>query len=344
MVTLAGPAALEETPIEDVLRAGWEIGPPEDIRPLVGGKSQHFVIRTPRGEFALRRSYRSKTIASLAFEHALMAHLRAAGFPAPEVVPTRGGGTWLDVDGRLHTLTVFVRGEAPSGSDPVQVAEVAAHLARYHDLVESFRPPVAPPEQPSMAATLRQRLEGLPGGGAASPDGSALPLAFAVELGWEALGTLERLAPRLPRLVIHAGCRRGSVVYQGRRLALVLDFDSAHVEERIVDVAVAVHDFAKVYGDPSSAAYKVPLDPGVVSLFVAGYRAAGELLPAELEALPAYLTAKRLKRALGRHERLVRGEPLSPADHRKIALEMRRVQWLHDNREMLVGLAAVPSQ
>ena len=98
---------------------------------------------------------------------------------------------------------------------------------------------------------------------------------------------------------------------------------------------MGVHDFAKVYGDPASADYKVHLDPGIAARFVGAYHAVSPLEVGEVEAVPHLLMAKRLKRALGRYARLLAGEPLSVNDHRKIALELARVRSLTERSELV---------
>jgi homoserine kinase type II len=311
------------------------------VRPLPLGKSRHHVVVTDRGTYVLRCSYRSKTVDQIEFEHELIAYLRAHGFPAPRVAETVDGTTHVAVDGRLYRLTAFVRGSACDARSR-NLEEVARTLAHYHDLAATFDPVAPTPDQARLNASLRERLATVrnlraarfgPTDGEIEPLLEALP--EALEHAEAAVAALDDLYPRLPELVIHAGCRRASALCKGDALAAMLDFDSARLEARVVDLAVALHDFAKVYGEPSSAAYKVPLDLNVVARFLAGYQDVARLLPVELEALPALLIAKRLKRAFGRYERLLAGEPLSPGDTRKIALELGRVRWLVMNAERL---------
>ena len=335
------PAAAAGMPIADLVGEGWDVGAVKQVEVMIGGKSQHFRVDTTTGRYVLRRSYRSKTPAGLDFEHQLVAHLRRGGFPAPEVIPTRGGRTWLEAEGRLHTLTAFVRGTPPGSDDAAQVAEMARWLARYHRLARTFRPTVAVPQPQSMMASLRERLEAVVAAGAGEQATLlAVDVGFVLDRGWEALEILERRSPELLRLVIHAGCRRGSVLIEDGDVKAILDFDSSHDDARVVDLVVAVHDYAKVYGDPESDAYKVPLDLTVAGTFLRAYEEETDepLSSAEIEALPAFLTAKRLKRGLGRFERAALGEPLSIGDVRKIALELARVRWLHTHRDALRDL------
>jgi homoserine kinase type II len=134
------------------------------------------------------------------------------------------------------------------------------------------------------------------------------PLAsvpYAIEKAGEVLDLLDRLYPELPLLIIHGGCRRGSALFSGDRLITMLDFDSARYEARVVDLAIALHDFAKVFGERGSPDFKVALDLEVVAGFLGAYLQANALEPAEIEALPALLAARPLKRAIGKYRSMI---------------------------------------
>ena len=324
------------------LERAFPVGEWRELDPLPLGKSQHWRLATTRGAFVLRRSYRSKTAEAVRFEHELVARLRSSGFPAPEYVPATNGDPCAVVDGRLWRLARFVTGRPASAEVPGQAETVARALARYHQLVAGFSATVPTPEVPLMPAALAERLAANPTGDRFLrnvPEGLVGPLRFALAQGRAVHDRLEHLYPSLPLTTIHAGCRRGSALFDGGRLAVVLDFDSAHTEARALDVAVAVHDFAKVYGDPDSPDYKVHLDRAVAARFVDAYQAVSTLTPAELEAVPVLLRAKRLKRALGRYARLLAGDSLSANDFRKITLELARVRSLGEDDDLLRAVA-----
>jgi hypothetical protein len=98
-----------------------------------------------------------------------------------------------------------------------------------------------------MMASLRERLESLVAAGGQATL-LAVDVGFVLERGWAALEVLERRSLELPRLVVHAGCRRGSVLIEDGEVKVILDFDSSHDDARAVDLVVAVQDYAKVYG------------------------------------------------------------------------------------------------
>jgi len=94
---------------------------------------------------------------------------------------------------------------------------------------------------------------------------------------------------------VHGGARRSSLLFARERGRGVLDFDSAHPDVRMLDLAVAVHDVGKVYTRPGEADHKVALNLDRIADLIAAY--AREVAPtsAELRALPLLFEAKRLK-------------------------------------------------
>lgn len=340
-IGLATPVSLAEIPAE--LGEHFDLGRWQSAKVLAAGKSQHYILTTDRGRFVLRRSYRTKEADGVRFEHELVEHLRANGFPGPEFVTTTGGEPYATLDGRLWRVSVFVEGRPADATRPGDTEAVAGALARYHRLADGFKASVPTPTAELVVDALAARVESTmalfdsPSRPAQDHDILA-SLERALEDADAVLGCLRALYARAPQQLIHGGCRRGSTLFRGDELAVVIDFDSAHPEVRCLDLAVGVHDFAKVYGDPSSTDYKVHLDPDVAARFVGAYHAGSPLDAGEVEAIPRLLMAKRLKRALGRYARLLSGETLSDNDHRKIALELARVRSLVERDGLVAAM------
>jgi homoserine kinase type II len=301
----------------------WPLGGWAAVERVPGGKNEHLLLETGDGVHYLRRSYRSKQRDELAAQLRLMRLLRDRGFPAPDVVPALSGADHVELDGRLWIVTRAIAGERFDDRSPVHLQALGSVLARYHRLVADLPAVVA---EPPLLAELRARAAG-------SDLDSGLRARAA-----DVADRLTALLPDLPRVVVHGGARRGSLVFDGERVVGVLDFDSAHADVRVLDLAVAVHDVGKVYTGVGADDHKVALDLDRVAAVLTAYRAEVRLGAAEVKALPLLLEAKRLKRALGRISRARAGEPLSANDHAKIALEDNRLHWLDEHREELTAV------
>lgn len=301
------------------LRTLWPLGGWTAVTPVTGGKNEHLKVSAGDGIFYLRRSYRAKPREELVRQLRLMEFLRHRGLPAPEVVPTFAGADHAELLGRLWVATRGIDGSPFDDGSVPHVRALGRTLAKYHQIMSGY--PV-PDTEPPVLAELRRRAE--------DEEEPALR-ARAVHV----VQQLTRLLPDLPRVMVHGGARRGSLVFNGSQVAGVLDFDSAHPDIRVLDLAVAVHDVGKVFTRPGEDDNKVALDLGRVSALLAAYSQDVPPHPAEIEALPLLLEAKRLKRGLGRRSRARNGERLSDNDHAKIRLEDQRIAWLDEHRNAL---------
>ncbi|WP_369132710.1 phosphotransferase enzyme family protein [Modestobacter sp. I12A-02662] len=300
----------------------WPLGGWQSVEPIPVGKNEHLRLTAGDGVHYLRRSHRAKPRDELVAQLQLMRELRARGFPAPEVVPTRTGADHAEISGRWWVVTRGIAGAPFDDGSPAHLGALGQVLGRYHRLVADL--PAVVTEPPALAE-LRLRI--------ARPDVGPALRARAVEV----VGRLTALLPELPRVVVHGGARRGSLLFDGDRVVGVLDLDSAHADVRVLDLAVAVHDVGKVYTRLGDEDHKVALDLDRVTAVLTAYRAEVRTAPAEAEALPLLLEAKRLKRALGRMNRARDGEQLSDNDHAKIHLEDNRLSWLDEHRAELVA-------
>lgn len=309
----------------DELADLWPLGGWLELERVPGGKNEHLRLVAGDGVHYLRRSYRSKSREELVSQLALMRLLRSRGFPAPEIVPARTGADHAEIDGRLWVATRGVEGTPFDDGSPAHLRALGRTLGLYHQVVAD-QPAAA--GEPILLAELRRRV----GGGDLEP-GLHARAARVVE-------QLTALLPDLPRVTVHGGARRSSLIFDGDQVVGVLDFDSAHPDVRVLDLAIAVHDVGKVYTRLGEADHKVALDLDRIARLLGAYGDEVRPTAAEVKALPLLLEAKRLKRGLGRRLRLVDGEVLSENDHAKIRLEDSRLAWLDEHRDAVVAVCS----
>jgi len=311
-------------PVAD-LASQWPLGGWRDMQTLRGSKNEHWRVESGEGTFFLRRSYRSKTSDELRFQLDHLQTLRQRGLPVPLPEVTTGGDDYVELEGRLWVVTKAIAGTPFDEQSEAHLQALGRTMARYHDLVKDLPAEV---DEPPLMAELRRR------------SAEVTVDARVSDRAAEVVAELDVLLPDLPRVIVHGGARRGSLLFDGPEIVGVLDFDSAHPDVRVLDAAVAVHDVGKVYTQKGADDHKVALDLSRVATLLAAYHETGSLTPAEQAALPLLLEAKRLKRALGRLKRRQEAEPLSDNDHAKIVQEGRRLQWLHDHRDELAAVCA----
>lgn len=120
--------------------AHYRVGAPlpwQGVEP--GYVNETWALDTVEGSYVLRRRHpRLRDPGTVAAQPALIADLREARFPAPEIVPTRVGDTFLRLEGEVYELQVRVSGQIREELGPSPDAATARTLARYHLAVAGF--------------------------------------------------------------------------------------------------------------------------------------------------------------------------------------------------------------
>jgi Ser/Thr protein kinase RdoA (MazF antagonist) len=193
------------------------------------------VLRGSR--FVLRRYHPGAGAEDLAYEHAVLRHLAAAGWvvPDPAGEPVRHAGLW-------YCLTRYVPGGPVAGDDPAQQRRRGCDLARLHLALRGLGERIGqrPGWRPQHSAvTVRVDADwqaGVRGLTAVSPRLGRWAEAAAVDTRavLAAIG-----ADRLPVTVVHGDFAEWNVHYEYGRLAGVIDFGLAHLDSRPYELAIA---------------------------------------------------------------------------------------------------------
>ncbi|MGP8000719.1 MAG: phosphotransferase enzyme family protein [Streptosporangiaceae bacterium] len=204
----------------------------------VPGANGSWLAGTAEGErLVLRRYHAGATAAGLAYEHAVLRHLAAAGWAVPEPV-----SELVEEQGLWYCLTRFVPGAPVAEEDPGQQRQRGGDLARLHRALRGLggligqRPGWRAQHQGLTVHTGLDWAECLRGLREASPRLGARAEAAAAGSRAElaAIG-----ADELPVLVVHGDFAEWNVHYQRGRLAGVIDFGLTHLDSRPYELAIA---------------------------------------------------------------------------------------------------------
>jgi Ser/Thr protein kinase RdoA (MazF antagonist) len=266
-----------------------------------------------------------RTASGLAFQGRLVDHLRARGFPA---LATRLPGGY-------------------DPANPAHLAEAGRGLARYHALVQEFRPRFRAAGRPALPS-----LEGTGPYALAQFTAAAEPFLTGAERGrltrassflWsQFIRVPEALAgvlPDLPQLVIHGAWEPDALVFRGDRLTGVTGFEHAAYDVRALDLALALVAFSAVVarGEPGAG-----LDLDRAGVLVGAYRALQPVPVPELSALPLVLRARGLAGVLTAAAGFDPGSTMAPAGEacRLVDLidrEAEQARWLEGRAEQLIS-------
>jgi Ser/Thr protein kinase RdoA (MazF antagonist) len=198
----------------------------------------NWLVEVPGGQRAVLRRYHPGAIPEeIAYEHAVLAHLAAAGWAVPHPVSELTGQ-----DGRWYCLTRYIPGQPIESESPAQQARRGRDLARLHLALRELgdrlgqRPGWRPQHT---AVTVHADIDWdacVRGLAAVSPRLGAWTRA-AADRSRDALAAIG--AGELPVMVLHGDFAEWNVHCQQGGLAGVIDFGLTHLDSRPYELAIA---------------------------------------------------------------------------------------------------------
>ncbi len=271
------------TPSElDAWLSRYAVGGLVDLQPIVSGiENTNYFATTEAGRYVLTL-YERLPAAELPFYLNLMAHLARAGALVPAPEPDRTGALFSLLNGKPAGLVARVDGAPVKLPATDHCARVGEALARLHLASQSYRARLTNRRGPAWwrqaARAVKPHLDA---GRAALLD---TEIKFQTGFG----------RGRLPKGAIHGDLFCDNVLFDGERVAGIIDFGFAATDYFAYDLAITVNDWC--VPDSGNGALVDPL----ATAMVASYNAARPLTPDEHDAWPALMRAAALRFWLSR--------------------------------------------
>jgi homoserine kinase type II len=314
-------------------------------QPATGhSRSRSLILQTGEGNKLLKRYKSTMSLEGIAYEHSVLGHLAARGFPAPRLVLNRDGQTRTEVRGRHYALFDFITGFRytdffiSSRREKFFLEEAGRALARYHRIMDGFVPAGRKLDgfMPDGKSRWRgyewylmefEKHESL----LRERGGTEFERFFLHNMG-RLKGALVDLGRRLeengrhfPKVVVHGDYGPYNLFFNRDGLAAILDFECSHLDLRAEEVVCALQRFA---GSQKG------MDYGKAGIFLAAYQSHYPLAVEEVERMPDIFRFARL-RGLATYLR----DYFGPVG--RLALRYARdavwwVDWMEDNGEGFV--------
>jgi homoserine kinase type II len=251
-----------------------------DFAPIAAGiENSNYFVTTQKGRYVLTLYERLPAV-ELPFYLNLMAHLARAGVAVPAPEPDRTSALFSLLNGKPAGLVARVAGEPAPAPTPGHCAAAGDALARLHVASSSYRTRLTNRRGPGWWRQAARAVRPF-----VSPTQNDLlnaEIRFQTGFG----------RYKLPKGAIHGDLFCDNVLFDGDRVAGIIDFGFAATDFFAYDLAIAVNDWC-VYDDAS-------LDHARVREFVGAYDAVRPLTPDEREQWPALLRAAALRFWLSR--------------------------------------------
>lgn len=253
-----------------------------DIDVLAGGEDNLNLLVQGGGKQLVLRRYDVTEVAEVQFELDLIHYLSEQGFPTAPLLTREDGSLSAQFMERPAALFGFVAGTHPQVEDVEIGRQVAATLADLHSLTRDL---VLPYER---SRTDLQRLEQLCSFvdvRRQELDDPELP-EFVAQIESYRADFAERITPygaALPVGIVHHDVHAGNVLVDDRdKLVALLDFDEAHPNYLVTDLASLVDAWAR--GEDGSG-----IDSARAADLLAAYDQQRSLLAGEWELLPDFI-------------------------------------------------------
>lgn len=245
--------------------------------------------------YVLRRQPEDLTENDTLFRHAYMRHLAAQGLPVPPLLPRPDGHTYAVTEDGIYELQGWSDGQPFTSDGPgceERLEAAARTLGTLHQASADFQwqPHMWPEERTGEAIAqayielIRQRSEAaeLPESVRNGLARAAATMAERLDPAVEALTAV----PRPPELHVHGDYQAHNLAFGPDGVSSIYDFDAAHWDRRIDELAYSLMYFTGVRWDDNPSVTPPLVDDGLDILaahrFLNAY--GDEAPPAEGEA------------------------------------------------------------
>lgn len=275
----------------------YDLGIVADVREFPRGAraAAKVVLRTDRGKFLLKRRPVGKNDRyRVAFAHSLQLYLASKHFPLPHLIGTReNNNSMLRIGDSIYEAFEFIEGERYRGTME-QTIEAGRTLALYHTLVRDFHSEWEPPQSyyhdsrsvVDSFGPMREVLVARPSATGKLDELSALLHDTQRAYARAAKAVNDAGMNAWESQIIHSDWHPGNTIFKGDLIIAVIDYESARIRPRVMDVANGCLQFAMVTGGHDLSKWDERTDERRARAFLRGYDAVSVLTRAELDIIP----------------------------------------------------------
>jgi homoserine kinase type II len=333
-----------------IVLSHYDLGPLESLWEFPRGsrKAPKIVVQNTRQEmYLLKRRARGRDDAEkVAFCHGIQMHLADRQFPLPHLIGTRkDNNSMLKLDDSIYELFEYIQGNSYDNSLEA-TTEAGRVLALFHKLLADHQPRF----KPSRGSYHASRSVAKSSNAIPSTLQQTEPEADRQEVGRvvQFLGQSYQAAAaaceaeglgKWPRHIAHADWHPGNMLFRGKRVVAVIDYDAARLQPRVVDAANGALQFSIIGGGSDDVdSWPDYLDESRFKRFLRGYDSvpSAVLSRAELRVVPHLMIEALIAEsvipiaATGYFAKMPGG--------RFLPMVERKVRWLQDNAQKLIDM------
>jgi homoserine kinase type II len=328
-----------------IVLSHYDIGILDSISEFPRGsrKAPKLLIVSEQGKFLLKRRARGKDDPfKVAFAHSLQLYLAGKQFPLPHLIGTkRENNSMLQWRNSVYELFEYIPGQAyPQTLE--STFDAGRVLGLYHKLLDSFKSEFQPPTGSyHMATAVEQGLKSIaanvPPAMAGNPEVQPMLAELLAAYRRAAEAVEAEGLERWPRQIVHADWHPGNMLFRDNHVVAVIDYDSARLQARVIDIANGALQFSIIGGDDDVSRWPEQVDEARFKRYLRGYDEVMLLSQAEIRAIPHLMTEALIAEAvfpIAATGQFGRMEGMS-----FLQMVQRKVRWMTGNTGRLIELA-----
>ncbi len=272
----------------------YDLGTIESVRPYPRGsrKSPKVLISSQNAKYLFKRRARGKDDPhKVAFCHELQHHLAAQNFPLPHLIRTIDGNTMLSINNHIYELFEFIDAGMYDGTLD-STFDAGRILGLYHKLVLDFCNTYNPPtgsyhDASAVAEAIHNTVTSLPQESRPSLDVLKETVTFLEGAYLRCAAETEKEGLKeWPIQIVHGDWHPGNMLFRDRLVAAVIDYDSARMYQRVIDLANGALQFSIIGGSDDPTQWPDGIDMTRLKRFMRGYDSVNVVSRSELMVLP----------------------------------------------------------
>lgn len=283
-----------------IVLSHFEIGTIEAIKEFPRGsrRAPKLLIRAQSGAYLLKRRAKGRDDPfKVAFCHAIQLYLASKQFPLPHLIGTRGdNNSMLQWRGGIYELFEYIKGSGYDNS--LEATQDAGRtLALFHKLLIGYQPEYEPPQGSYHGSrAVAASMDAIPGS-LAKRDPSITERTDEIQktvkflhacYNEAALRANELGLSDWPMHIVHGDWHPGNMLFRGSKVVGVIDYDSARMQQRVLDIANGALQLSILGGGDDPSAWPDYVDISRFKRFLRGYESVPDcvLSRAELRVIP----------------------------------------------------------
>ncbi|MGC8623796.1 MAG: phosphotransferase [Phycisphaerae bacterium] len=280
-----------------VVLSHYDLGVINTIKEYARGsrKAPKLLIRAEKGDYLLKRRARGKDDPfKVAFCHAIQLYLSEKLFPLPHLIGTkRDNNSMLQIDSSIYELFEYIRGTSYDSS-PEATQDSGRILALYHKLLRDYTPEYEPPVGSyHNSRHIGSSIDQIPVTFSRESvvSAQARPVAATLEVlraaYVEAAQKVNALGlPDWPLQIVHCDWHPGNMLFRHQKVVAVIDYDSARLQQRVIDLANGALQFSIIGGGDDPETWPDQVDETRFARFMHGYDSVDIISIAEVQTIP----------------------------------------------------------